>query len=82
MTNKEKFVKACTEAHCIIQDDSLIMKYLPSMDALSYRVLGEEVFIYLDEIDDSAFQPHEDYWGVLRFGRVCAFRFYTQLPIC
>ena len=61
--------------------NGIIIQYVESCNALSYRLLGETTYISLDDIDDKCFSRNEDWLSIDRFNARYKFKFYTQKAI-
>lgn len=77
---KEKFIKYC-EFASLIEKNGIILEYLPSITALTYRVLGEPHLIRLAELPDEAFSVSNNEFHINYFGTVHKIKFFTQITI-
>lgn len=77
---KEKFIKYC-EFAALIEKNGIILEYLPSITALTYRVSGETHLIRLAELTDDAFSVSNNEFHINCSGTIHKIKFFTQIII-
>ena len=75
---KERFINMCEHSDLIVMG-GIVIKYFGFTNALTYKVLGEEKYVYLDEIPDEGFLYKDGYYIIKKNNCLFKFKFYHEL---
>ena len=75
---KDKFKEYCNKAD-LVEMNGIILKYFPHEDALSYKIMGERNYIYLEDYDNEAFKFDGEWWTIDSHNIRLKFKFYTLM---
>ena len=75
---KEKFIKLCKNSDLIVMG-GITMYYLSESNQLSYRVLGEDNYFSLNEVEESFVSCRDGFWIIIKNNIVFKFKFYSEI---
>lgn len=81
MTKKEKFIELCKTSD-MIEMGGMLMKYLPTSNELSYRILGESNYISLEDLEEESFIINNNNFCLKKPFVLYKFNFYKLREIC
>lgn len=75
---KEKFIELCKNSDLIVMG-GITMQYFSESNQLSYRVLGEDNYFSLNEVEESSVSYRDGFWIIIKNNIVFKFKFYSEI---